>query len=783
MISGNRSFVRSLGIAVGLVIADYLLVLTSCLVAGRVLGEVALGAMNLLMPVFSGVTFFIWLLASSTSSAYSVLVRRGEERSAAKLAGEGLLFSLLLGALLVLVLWGLEAPYLAFMSPDASLTDYSGEYWRWYPLCVLLQSIECMLLYLFFVRGGERACIYSFCVQVAVNAWASYWLCARIGMAGIALGMIIAYSVGLAGLVLWAFLHRADVQFRFNLKFAGFWSALRFSMPEALIWLVHALLFFIIIKYVLYFWDSESLSVCAVVFCIIRLTLFFGGIGVALRALGPSCREVDLAPLGIVRAVRFCAALAFGVMALLAVLLFIAPEPLIGLFGIESADLVEGSRFAARITVVGLLIALLAALIPLVIQVRRTTMPTAPLNYLQRYVLSRIEDGVETQMFNLAKLFRLRKGIDLQRLANALVTSGRSHAALRTTLCRAADGEFVQSKMLKEEDVCCPIEKISEEDLLRDKSSLVRNFTIRGGRLFEAKIFDCGETAYLLSNFHHLICDGYSFPLILADAHRVFDGEVLEPDAYYDVLARREERARLPLAVTGRQFMRETLKARSYVTLPKEDFQGVAGYGVFEQPIALSATFETFLAAHRATRHHVFLSAAVVALSRMTGANDLLIDWVFHGRVSKDELKTVGAFMVDLPLIVENLNDQTKAEIIANIKRSTFNGIKGVNIFRDVADCNPTGQDRLTFIYQDEWGELMSSGPVRKDGPYAWMIEETIPLVSSRAATENPFNVEIMEHQDSTRLFIEYDPGRYAEATARRYAELFIQSLNWLIDS
>ena len=92
-----------------------------------------------------------------------------------------------------------------------------------------------------------------------------------------------------------------------------------------------------------------------------------------------------------------------------------------------------------------------------------------------------------------------------------------------------------------------------------------------------------------------------------------------------------------------------------------------------------------------------------------------------------------------------------------------------------------TGQDRLTFIYQDEWGELMSPGPVREDGPYAWMIEETIPLQAPQAATENPFNVEIMEHSESTRLFIEYDTGRYSAATVRRYADLYREALEWLL--
>ena len=53
----NRRFFRFLGAATVIIIADYMLVLIDCIIAGRVLGEVALGAMNLLMPVFSFATF------------------------------------------------------------------------------------------------------------------------------------------------------------------------------------------------------------------------------------------------------------------------------------------------------------------------------------------------------------------------------------------------------------------------------------------------------------------------------------------------------------------------------------------------------------------------------------------------------------------------------------------------------------------------------------------------------------------------------------------------------
>ena len=781
MLFSARGLLRFCGAAVVVVVADYLPVLTDCVIAGRVLGERELGALNLLSPVFSAVTFFAWILASGLAAATSSVLRKGDRSRAAALAGQGICVAVLASGVLLVATRVLENPYLAFMAPDDSITDLTGAFWRWYDLVIGLQPLYMTLMCLSFVNRGELACIISYSSMVALNVVLSYALALRMGIAGISLGTVLSCAVGLCVIALALVWRHPAVPVSFRMDLPGLFYSLRTSLSDSLIWIFHAVLFLAIAKYVIVTQGSDSLPICAVVFCIIRLATFFGGIGIVLRPLERQ-REASDAQDGAKRAFRIAAAISFAVMAVASVVFFVAPELVIGTFGIETAELVVDAKLAARLTVVALAAAVLVAILPLVRRVRDGRLPESPLSYLQTYVLARIAEDGETRMFNLAKLFRLRKGIDLNRLADALVAAGRSHAAFRTVLRRGADGEPVQRLELGEETVTCPVVKADEADLLAHKEELVRPFPIFGGKLFEARIFDCGERAYLLSDFHHLICDGYSFPLILEDAHRAWNGEALAADSYYEVLQCRKSRAESPVAVTGRAFMREVLRSRRFTCLPADDFRGPSGYGTLEMPLTLPNDFESFLSGHRVTRHHVFLAAAARALRLLTGDDDILIDWVFHGRVTREELKTVGAFMVDLPLVFDATADTTAAEVLALVKRSTFNGIKGVSFYRSAEDCNPTGQGRLTFIYQDEWGELMTSGPVREDGPFAWMIEETIPLQPPGALTENPFNVEIMEHRDATRLYLEYDPGRYAETTVRRYARLFEESLNWLME-
>ena len=119
---------RYLGTALVVVFVDYLLVLTDCIIAGRVVGETALAAMNLLMPVFSVVTFFTWLLASGISTPYQLAARRRDERRSAEIAFQGLTAAILLAFLLCAAVHCSKDAYLAFMGLNAEVTGYFNKY-------------------------------------------------------------------------------------------------------------------------------------------------------------------------------------------------------------------------------------------------------------------------------------------------------------------------------------------------------------------------------------------------------------------------------------------------------------------------------------------------------------------------------------------------------------------------------------------------------------------------------------------------------------------------------
>jgi len=360
MTFANRKFIGFLGAATIVIVAEYILVLSDSVIAGRVIGEVALGAMNLLMPVFMIASFFTWLLAVGTSIVYSDAMARMQKDRAANLAGQGLVASILLGLALCVVVFAFKGAYLSFMAPDAATTGYAADYLKWFPLVVVLEAIDLLLLYLVYTDGGELCCTVSYCAQVVVNLALSYGLCSgkwglpELGMGGIALGTAFAYLSGIA-MILPRLIRCKKCGISFRPKFLpqDFVRSLKLSFGDASAGLFQALLFFVINKYLIHEWGSDVLPVATVVFFVIRLSIFFNGVGIALQPM-ETVYHGEGNTTAINRLVRFAACMSIFEGLCLTAIVFIAPEFLADVVGIADPELVSAASRAARLTVIGL---------------------------------------------------------------------------------------------------------------------------------------------------------------------------------------------------------------------------------------------------------------------------------------------------------------------------------------------------------------------------------------------------------------------------------------------
>ena len=359
MTFGNLKFTGFLGAATGVIVAEYAFVLSDVVLAGRVLGEAALGSFALLMPIFSAVSLCIGLVAVGTAMVCAEALGRFERERANVLAGQGLVMAVAVGFALALVISLLLEPYLAFMVPDGAVSELVRAFGRWLPLIVVVGSVDLLLVHLVYIYGGEKSCVVSCVVQILLNIVASYGLCGglwglpALGVSGIAAGTPIACAAGVLLLLPTMLRRPGGLRFVFRWDPESLLVTIRASIGEVSSGFFHALLFIVVAKFVIVRYGVESLPVATVVFCIIRLTICFRGAGVALRMLEPfyHCEGNRNA---VRRLARVAVLVSLAESALLIGILLVAPELVVSLLCIDDHELAASTVRAIRLTVIGL---------------------------------------------------------------------------------------------------------------------------------------------------------------------------------------------------------------------------------------------------------------------------------------------------------------------------------------------------------------------------------------------------------------------------------------------
>ena len=359
MTFGNIKFTGFFSAATSVIVAEYALILSDVVLAGRVLGETALGSFALMMPVFMVESLCVGLVAVGTAMVCAEALGRFERDRANVLAGQGLVVAAAVGCVLALAIYFLFGPYLAFMSPDCAERELAMAFGRWLPLAAALGPVDLLLVFLVYVYGGEKDCIVSCVVQILVNIIASYGLCSglwglpALGISGIAAGTCVACVAGVLFLLPALLGGRGGFRIVFRWAPESLLLTLRASVGEVSSGFLHTFLFLVVAKFMVIRYGVESLPVATVVFCIVRLTVCFRGVGVALRMLEPF--YFGERNRGAVRRLaRLAASVSLSESALLIGMLLIAPEIVVSLFCIDDPELAASTVRAIRLTVVGL---------------------------------------------------------------------------------------------------------------------------------------------------------------------------------------------------------------------------------------------------------------------------------------------------------------------------------------------------------------------------------------------------------------------------------------------
>ena len=130
--------------------------------------------------------------------------------------------------------------------------------------------------------------------------------------------------------------------------------------------------------------------------------------------------------------------------------------------------------------------------------------------------------------YNIPYLYTLDGSLDEERLRKAIEAAVAAHPTLFTRIELTELGDPMQV-IDDSETFTLTVEDVS--DIEAAKASFIQPFDLYKDRLFRIRLLHDAEHYYLLQDIHHIISDGASRKVLLADIEKAYQGEFLASEA------------------------------------------------------------------------------------------------------------------------------------------------------------------------------------------------------------------------------------------------------------
>ena len=258
--------------------------------------------------------------------------------------------------------------------------------------------------------------------------------------------------------------------------------------------------------------------------------------------------------------------------------------------------------------------------------------------------------------YNIPVLFRLGDGVQPERLAAAVRAAIDAHPYAKATLVSDAEGN-IRARRNDDAPALVTLEKVEH---LPEGAELVRPFNLLDSPLYRASVLLSPEGNCLFLDFHHIISDGTSVAVLLADIDRAYAGEELNPETFSGFeAALEEERLRKSDRYSD---------AKTYYTgifggcetdsmppkSPEPDCPGeTADAGRLAACFGIGAeAVREFCDERKLTMNAFFNSAFGYTLSRFAGREETVFATIYNGRSDSRLASAFTMLVKTLPVLV-----------------------------------------------------------------------------------------------------------------------------------
>ena len=279
-------------------------------------------------------------------------------------------------------------------------------------------------------------------------------------------------------------------------------------------------------------------------------------------------------------------------------------------------------------------------------------------------------------LYNMPQNMRLTGKVDPEALKKAVQELIDRHEILRTQFLMV-DGEPVQ-KILEKVEADFEYIKDTETDEKELIAGFVRPFDLSKVPLVRVRLVDRGAYHLLSIDMHHIVGDGMSVGTFTRELSALYNGEELEPlihqfKDYSEWMRSRDLSGQAEY--WKNQFEDEIPVLDMPLDYPRPQEQSYQGaMTTTSTGKELGEKIRSLTAKTGTTEFMVFLSAAMVMLSKYSRQEDIVIGTPISGRTHKDTEGMLGMFVNTLAMRGRPEGKKTYEEFLKEIKETCLKG-------------------------------------------------------------------------------------------------------------
>ncbi|WP_412080952.1 amino acid adenylation domain-containing protein [Streptomyces sp. MCL20-2] len=404
------------------------------------------------------------------------------------------------------------------------------------------------------------------------------------------------------------------------------------------------------------------------------------------------------------------------------------------------------------------------------------------------WVIEQIAPG--NHAYNLPLAFWLDRDTDMLALRVVLQDVLDRHEELRATVRTGEDGPFI--RIAAEPELAFQqvfLNSATDSDLRdRIRTDARRPFDLAGGPLARATLYTLGDGRQaLVLSVHHLVIDGVSIPLLVAEVERGYralqEGRPLPTGrparTFADYVAWQRDLLAGPDAERLRAYWVERLRGRQTSTpltfdRPRPSLPSFRGASLEGRvPSAVADRARALAAAERTSLSSVMLAAFFSLLARYSGQTDIAVGTPTAGRPAEGYDDVLGYFM-NMVVLAETVDDDEPFRALTRrVHRMVLGALEHsdyplITLAEELKKEGPGTSGPLFNVayYFHNWARDLSH-----DGVIRGQVEGV------HQEGEFDLTLDLVEEAEGCRYTLKYNPDLFDAVTVERLGDHFVTLL------